>query len=87
MLNNGKIEFCIDGSDKCLVLDAKEKIELVEGFELFIGVYNRVIKQFKLKPLSFRLTSFIEAPQGSGLGKLFVNTIAKIAKEFNNECT
>src|SRR5215208_7148983 len=49
-LNNGKIEFCI------------------EGFELFIGVYNRVIKEFKLKPLSFRLTSFIEAPQGSGLG-------------------
>jgi D-glycero-alpha-D-manno-heptose-7-phosphate kinase len=41
---------------------------LVEGFELFIGVYNRVIKQFNLKPLSFRLTSFIEAPQGSGLG-------------------
>lgn len=67
-LNNGKIEFCIDGSDKCLVLDAKEKLEVVEGFELFIGVYNRVIKEFKLKPLSFRLTSFIEAPQGSGLG-------------------
>src|SRR5438105_1179443 len=67
-LNNGKIEFCIDGSDKCLVLDSKEKLELAEGFELFIGVYNRVIKEFKLKPLAFRLTSFIEAPQGSGLG-------------------
>jgi D-glycero-alpha-D-manno-heptose-7-phosphate kinase len=67
-LNNGKIEFCIDGSDKCLVIDSKEKLELTEGFELFIGVYNRVIKQFNLKPLSFRLTSFIEAPQGSGLG-------------------
>jgi D-glycero-alpha-D-manno-heptose-7-phosphate kinase len=67
-LNNGKIEFCVDGTDSCIVLDSKEKLELVEGFELFIGVYNRVIKQFKLKPLSFRLTSYIEAPQGSGLG-------------------
>lgn len=67
-LNNGKIEFCIDGTDKCLTLESKEELELVEGFELFIGVYNRVVKQFKLKPLSFRITSFIEAPQGSGLG-------------------
>lgn len=67
-LNNGKIEFCIDGTDKCLVLESKTELELAEGFELFIGVYNRVIKQFNLKPLSFRLTSFIEAPQGSGLG-------------------
>ncbi len=67
-LNNGKIELCIDGSDKCIVLESKSNLELVEGFELFIGVYNRVIKQFNLKPLSFRLTSYIEAPQGSGLG-------------------
>lgn len=67
-LNNGKIEFCIDGSESCLTLDSASQLELVEGFELFAGVYNRVIKEFKLKPLSFRLTSFIEAPQGSGLG-------------------
>lgn len=67
-LNNGKIEFCIDGSDRCLILESKEELEIIEGFELFIGVYNRVVKQFKLKPLSFRLTSFIDAPQGSGLG-------------------
>jgi D-glycero-alpha-D-manno-heptose-7-phosphate kinase len=31
-------------------------------------VYNRVVKQFNLGPLSFKLTSYIEAPQGSGLG-------------------
>jgi len=67
-LTNGKIEFCIDGTDKCVVLDSAKQLELVEGFELFIGVYNRVVKQFNLKPLSFRLTSYIEAPQGSGLG-------------------
>ena len=67
-LANGKIEFCIDGTDRCATFDSKEQLEIVEGFELFIGVYNRVIRQFKLKPLSFRLTSYIEAPQGSGLG-------------------
>jgi len=67
-LDNGKIEFCIDGTDKCYATDSAKELELVEGFELFIGIYNRVIKQFNLEPLSFRLTSYVEAPQGSGLG-------------------
>ncbi len=67
-LENGKIEFCIDGTDKSITLDSAKELKLVDGFELFIGVYNRVIKQFNLKAQSFRLTSYIEAPQGSGLG-------------------
>ncbi len=67
-LQNNKIEFCIDGSGKSIVLDSQKELPLVEGFELFIGVYNRLVKQFKLEQLSFRLTSYIEAPQGSGLG-------------------
>ncbi|MBK6836588.1 MAG: dehydrogenase [Bacteroidetes bacterium] len=67
-LDNGKIEFCVDGTDKCYTTDSAKELELVDGFELFIGIYNRVIKQFNLEPLSFRLTSYVEAPQGSGLG-------------------
>ncbi|MGZ3899331.1 MAG: GHMP family kinase ATP-binding protein [Bacteroidia bacterium] len=67
-LDNGKIEFCIDGTDKCYTTKSEKEIKLESGYELFIGVYNRIIKQFNLQPLSFRLTSFIEAPQGSGLG-------------------
>ena len=67
-LNNGKIEFCIDGTDQCFTTDSNKSLEIQEGYELFIGVYNRVIKEFNLEPLSFRLTSYIETPQGSGLG-------------------
>ncbi len=67
-LDNGKIEFCIDGTDRFVTLKSAKELELVEGFELFIGVYNRVVKQFNTGALSFRLTSYIEAPQGSGLG-------------------
>ncbi len=67
-LSNSKIEFCIDGTDKSVILNSVKELELVEGFELFIGVYNRVVKEFATGPLSFRLTSYIEAPQGSGLG-------------------
>lgn len=67
-LNTGKIEFCIDGTDKLLIVDSKKELAIDKDFELFIGVYNRIIKQFNLEPLAFRLTSYIEAPQGSGLG-------------------
>lgn len=67
-LDNGKIEFCIDGTEKCFATSSQKEIPVEPGYELFIGVYNRVVKQFDLKPLSFRLTSYIEAPQGSGLG-------------------
>lgn len=67
-LNNGKIEFVIDGTENKLEINSTHELQLFEGFELFIGVYNRIIKQFNLSPLSFRLTSYIEAPQGSGLG-------------------
>lgn len=67
-LNTGKIEFVIDGQGKELIVDSATELERHKEFELFIGVYNRIVKQFNLKPLSFRLTSYIEAPQGSGLG-------------------
>lgn len=67
-LTNGKIEFVIDGTGNSLQHDSQKELPLSSGFELFIGVYNRIIKQFDLEPLSFRLTSYIEAPQGSGLG-------------------
>lgn len=67
-LDNGKIEFIIDGTSKKIEFDSAQELEVIKDFELFIGVYNRIVKQFNLKPLSFRLTSFIEAPQGSGLG-------------------
>src|SRR6478735_10779519 len=57
-LKTGKIEFVIDGANKSLVCDSEKELPISEGFELFIGVYNRIIKQFNLEPLSFRLTTY-----------------------------
>lgn len=67
-LHNGKIEFINDSNGSTLVIDASKKIEVPAEFELFAGVYNRIVKEFGSEALSFRLTSHIEAPQGSGLG-------------------
>ena len=49
-LDNGKIELCIDGTNKCLSIVSQKELQLVEGFELFIGVYNRLVKEFSLNP-------------------------------------
>lgn len=37
-------------------------------FVLHKGVYNRVVKDFAKAPLSFRMTTYVDAPAGSGLG-------------------
>ncbi len=39
-----------------------------EGLYLHTGVYHRIVRQFTKKPLSFRLTTLVDAPPGSGLG-------------------
>jgi len=36
--------------------------------DLLKGVYNRIVKDFTHKPLSFTLTTYVDAPPGSGLG-------------------
>lgn len=42
---------------------------LPEGhFVLHKGVYNRIVRQFTHRPLSFKISSFVDAPAGSGLG-------------------
>lgn len=36
--------------------------------DLVKGVYNRIVKDYQLKPQSFRITTYVDAPAGSGLG-------------------
>lgn len=55
--NDKKVEF---GSMKALPLDG--------NLDLIKGIYNRVVKDFEQRPLSFKLTTFVDAPPGSGLG-------------------
>lgn len=47
-------------SQKCLPIDGNAI--------LVKGVYNRIIKDYDLEPLSFKITTYNDAPAGSGLG-------------------
>lgn len=68
-LDNGKIEFAAGHSEAVYTLDAAEEIPISNrAYELQCGVYNHIVKQYTKKPLSFRMTTWIDAPQGSGLG-------------------
>jgi len=50
-------------------MESKPELEINGELDLIKGVYNRVVKEFnKKQPLSFSLTTYVDAPPGSGLG-------------------
>lgn len=65
---NGKIIFnTLDRKETCEI-ESKETLEVSEPFILFKSIYNRIVKDFTKRPLSFELSTYVDAPPGSGLG-------------------
>ncbi|MBN1925469.1 MAG: GHMP kinase [Prolixibacteraceae bacterium] len=56
--------------DKGTALEYESTKELPVNHELQLhaGIYNRIVKTFTNKPLSFKLITHVDAPPGSGLG-------------------
>nr|WP_029951836.1 dehydrogenase [Hippea sp. KM1] len=67
-LDNGKIIFHSVDNDEYLEIDSKEFLELDGKMDLYKGIYNRIVKNFVKKPLSFKLITYSDVPSGSGLG-------------------
>lgn len=65
-----------DGKIVIHAYDREEKLEFdsdislpIDGrLDLAKGIYNRIVRDFVKKPLSFELTTWVDAPPGSGLG-------------------
>jgi D-glycero-alpha-D-manno-heptose-7-phosphate kinase len=78
-LNNGKIIFnAIDRNEK-IEFNATEFLEINGSLNLQHGVYNRIVKEFNNnKPLSFELSTYVDAPAGSGLGTSSTLTVSII---------
>jgi D-glycero-alpha-D-manno-heptose-7-phosphate kinase len=85
-LNNGKIIFeSLDNNEK-IELNSSEFLYLNGEMDLYKGIYNRIIKDFVKKPLSFKLTTYSDVPSGSGLGgsSTLVVSIVKAFVEWLN---
>ncbi|MBM3437036.1 MAG: dehydrogenase, partial [Bacteroidetes bacterium] len=67
-LDNGKI--ILNSIDKNTRNEYNSALSLETGneFSLAKGIYNRIVREYLKKPLSFELTTFVDAPAGSGLG-------------------
>ncbi len=84
------IEVCDEGKIVFEAVDRDEKVEYeaqktlpIDGMlDLHKGVYNRVVRDFNGgKPLSFCMTTYSDAPAGSGLGSSSTMVVA-ILKAF-----
>ncbi len=54
--------------DTTIELPSSDYIEIDGQLDLIKGVYNRIIRDYKIEPLSFTITTYVDAPAGSGLG-------------------
>ncbi|MCL6523845.1 MAG: dehydrogenase [Thermoflavifilum sp.] len=67
-LSEHKIELYAADRNQFIQLACTEQHPTDGELQLLKGVYNRIVRDFTHKPLSFRLTTYVDAPPGSGLG-------------------
>lgn len=67
--NDNKIVFRIPQTNEEYIFDSALELPICnDKADLMKGIYNRIVKDFVKKPLSFTLTCALEVPFGSGLG-------------------
>jgi D-glycero-alpha-D-manno-heptose-7-phosphate kinase len=79
--NNGKIEIVAADIEERLIYDVSKSLPLDGHLDLHKGVYNRLVRDYQLDALSYRITTFSDAPPGSGLGSSSTMVVA-IVKAF-----
>lgn len=66
--DNGKIEIEATDLHQRQVFDCIGELPVDGQLDLHKGVYNYIVKNFDFKPCSFKITTYSDAPAGSGLG-------------------
>ncbi|MDR1724897.1 MAG: dehydrogenase [Bacteroidales bacterium] len=66
--NTGKINFLLRDKNQSFEYKSCENLPINGEVDLLKAIYNRVVIDFNLLPLSFDLHTFVDAPAGSGLG-------------------
>ncbi len=57
-------------------LKSQAILDDIDGLSLPIGVYHRLVKDYKLDAQSFKLTTYVDVPKGSGLGTSSTITVS-----------
>lgn len=78
---NGLIAFNALDIGQTLTFQSKKILPIDGKLDLQKGVYNRIIKDYNLQALSFLMTTYCDAPPGSGLGSSSTMVVA-IVKAF-----
>ena len=65
---DGKIVINAIDRNEIIELKSEEELTIDGHLNLAKGVYNRIVKDFIKKPLSFEINTYVDAPPGSGLG-------------------
>jgi D-glycero-alpha-D-manno-heptose-7-phosphate kinase len=66
--NDGKIVFNLEDRNETYTYDSAEQLPIDGEIDLLKAIYNRIVKDFHHKPLSFEISTYVDAPAGSGLG-------------------
>lgn len=75
-LDNGQIELVSFDRKEQYSFSNQEVLPIDGNLDLLKGVYNNLRKRFIGRPLSFRLSTFSDAPPGSGLGSSSTMVVA-----------
>ncbi|MDR0718069.1 MAG: dehydrogenase [Treponema sp.] len=77
--DSGIVEFIAADLDRKVKCDAAQRLETSGDLPLHTGTYNRIVSDFSGgKPLSFTMTTYSDAPAGSGLGSSSTMVVAII---------
>jgi D-glycero-alpha-D-manno-heptose-7-phosphate kinase len=74
--NNGNIVIHLADFKETGSFTSDKKLPTDNPYKLCIAVYNRVISDFSIDPLSFEITTYSDAPAGSGLGSSSAMVVA-----------
>ena len=82
----GKIEFHAVDLNEREEYASEEILKISQLLPLHTGIYNKIVSDYSKKPLSFKMTTYSDAPAGSGLGSSssLVVAILKAYEEWLN---
>jgi D-glycero-alpha-D-manno-heptose-7-phosphate kinase len=84
--DNGKIVFKSIDKGEYFEADTSKELPIDGTMDLLKGIYNRVVNDFAGSELSFELSTYVDAPPGSGLGTsstLVVTVLGAFAEWLN----